>query len=119
MQNKADTKSHPSSRLAGLDLARLFALFGMVLVNFSIVMGAEGGTDSSATLSGFMEGKAAGTFVVLAGLGLGLSAARYGHSSNTKTILKRAAFLMVLGLLNSVIFPADILHYYAIYFYLV
>lgn len=111
------TQTSPrTSRLQGLDLARYLAFVGMVIVNFSIAMGAEGGTGLASLLTGALEGRAAATFVVLAGLGLGLSAAR-NTSRTAFTTLKRALFLLVIGLLNMLVFDADILHYYAFYFF--
>ncbi len=98
-------------RLEGLDLARFCAFVGMVLVNFRIVLIPE--ANQSAFVN-FFEGKAAALFVVLAGVGLGLAFAK--NKLSYTVILKRAAFLMILGLLNSLIFPADIIHYYAVYF---
>lgn len=108
--------THTSSRLEGLDLARFFALVGMVVVNFKIVMGATDGGVTLNQLTNALEGRAAATFVVLAGVGLGLSASRSDQAATVSVTLKRAAFLLVLGLLNSLIFDADILHYYAFYF---
>lgn len=105
-----------SSRLEGLDLARFLALVGMVLVNFKIVMGAESDGGLLGALVGSLEGRAAATFVVLAGVGLGLAAARSAHRQTVLVTMKRAAFLLVLGLVNSLIFDADIVHYYAFYF---
>jgi uncharacterized membrane protein YeiB len=102
-------------RLAGLDLARYLAFVGMVIVNFKIVMGAEGGSGFASYFMQLLEGRAAATFVVLAGLGLGLAHARSG-AANTRITLKRAAFLLAIGLVNMLIFDADILHYYAFYF---
>lgn len=104
-----------NSRLEGLDFARFLAFLGMVLVNFHIVMGEEGGAAWANAFLLIFEGKAAATFVMLAGIGLGF-ATRPGRNGFTSVILKRAAFLFVAGLLNSLIFPADILHYYAVYF---
>jgi len=108
--------SHSSNRLEGLDLARFVALVGMVVVNFKIVMGAENEDGVLDLLTGALEGRAAATFVVLAGIGLGLAAMRSDHAQTISVTLKRAMFLLVLGLLNSLVFPADILHYYAFYF---
>lgn len=68
------------------------------------------------TLTSLLEGRAAATFVVLAGLGLGLAAARSDYSQTVSVTLKRAVFLLVLGLLNALVFEADILYYYAFYF---
>ena len=104
-------------RLDGLDFARFLAFVGMVIVNFKIVMAAEardGGVLSALTAA--LEGRAAATFVVLAGVGLGLAALRSQHDRTVSVTLKRAVFLLVVGLLNALIFDADILHYYAFYF---
>ncbi len=117
----APANESTSKRLEGLDVARFLAFVGMVIVNFTIVMGAEGGEGSvggegiASLLSGALEGRAAATFVVLAGVGLGLSNQRSVVQTISIT-LTRALFLLVLGLLNMLIFDADILHYYAFYF---
>ncbi len=103
------------NRLEGLDLARFLAFVGMVIVNFKIAMGAEGGSGPLALLTGALEGRAAATFVVLAGIGLGLASAK-GMDQTISVTIKRAVFLLVIGLLNMTIFDADILHYYAFYF---
>lgn len=102
-------------RLDGLDLARYVAFVGMVIVNFKIAMGAETGTGVLNALTVALEGRAAATFVVLAGIGLGL-AAQSGLDQTISVTLRRALFLLVLGLVNMTVFDADILHYYAVYF---
>lgn len=104
-----------SNRLEGLDLARFLAFVGMVIVNFKIAMGAEGGSGVLNLLTTALEGRAAATFVVLAGIGLGLAYLKELAQTFSITI-KRAVFLLVIGLLNMLIFDADILHYYAFYF---
>ena len=70
-------------RLDGLDLARFLAFVGMVIVNFKIAMGADktnGGVLGQFTEA--LEGRAAATFVVLSGIGLGLAAVRSEQGSN-------------------------------------
>lgn len=104
-----------NNRLEGLDLARFLAFVGMVIVNFKIAMGAEGGSGVLDLLTTALEGRAAATFVVLAGIGLGLAGLKALDQTVSVTI-KRAVFLLVIGLLNVTIFDADILHYYAFYF---
>lgn len=99
-----------SQRLTGLDIARFAAFTGMVLVNFRIAAQVAPGADWASTLTNALEGRAAALFVVLAGIGFSLA------RMNTGTLVKRAAFLMALGLLNQTIFEADILHFYALYF---
>lgn len=104
-----------SPRLEGLDLARYVALVGMIAVNFRIAMGVDGAPGLFNALTAPLEGRAAATFVVLAGIGLGL-AGRHGTDRASLVTLKRAGFLLGLGLLNMTVFSADILHYYAFYF---
>lgn len=108
--------SNPSARLHGLDLARYLALAGMVAVNFCLALGVEEGPSLLSQLVGLLEGRAAATFVVLAGVGFTLAFA--GRQHPTPAILKRATFLFILGLINLLIFEADILHFYAAYFLL-
>ena len=105
----------PQSRLAGLDLARYLAFVGMVIVNFKIAMGADYDGGVLGLLSGALEGRAAATFVVLAGIGLGLAGSK-ALDLTISVSLRRAVFLLAIGLLNMLIFEADILHYYAFYF---
>lgn len=103
------------NRLDGLDLARYLAFVGMVIVNFKIAMGADGGDGFLSAATTALEGRAAATFVVLAGIGLGLAGLK-GMDQTISVTLKRAAFLLVIGLINMTIFDADILHFYAFYF---
>ncbi|MGF6417186.1 uncharacterized protein ABH900_000647 [Stenotrophomonas sp. AN71] len=104
-------------RLHGLDLARYLALAGMVLVNFRLAMAVEAGSDGwLATFFHLLEGKASATFVTLAGLGLVLATQRQRWMQASVQTWRRALFLLVLGVLNLTLFPADILHYYAVYF---
>ena len=116
-------KSPRTSRIPGYDLARALAVMGMVLVNFKVVMGAEkAGLSWLIWLVGCLDGRAAATFVVLAGVGLSLISQRVritqdlsGIAQNRKMLLKRALFLFVVGFLYTPIWPADILHFYGIY----
>lgn len=122
MVNEIQSK-HKLGRIAGLDLARFLAFFGMVLVNFKIVM-----LPANATLGGIgwfyalLEGRAAALFVILAGIGLGLTVkiARLNNNDGLGDFsfitLKRGLFLFAIGMVNALIFSADILHYYGIYF---
>jgi len=105
-----------SQRLDGLDLARFLAFVGMVIVNFDVVM-VSAELDSGMVASWF-QGRAAATFVVLAGLGLGLGSAKRTWRKSAVLTLKRSMFLLVFGLLNTLVFSADIIHYYALYFLL-
>ncbi len=106
-----------SERLIGLDIARYLAFVGMVLVNFDIVMshGVQSNEGFFNEFIGQLQGRASATFVVLAGIGLGLSSFKK-ESQTVNTIVKRSIFLLILGLLNMTFFEGDILHYYAFYF---
>ncbi len=108
-------------RILGFDFARGLAIIGMIIVNYKIVMSNE----TSGWLYEIMEmlsGKAAALFVVLAGIGMTLmyeSAKRKKDKEKIRQVkiglLKRAAFLFVLGLSYYFIWPADILHFYGLY----
>ena len=106
-----------AGRLEGLDLARYVALVGMVYVNFRLAMQPAA---AHPTWLGhafeLLEGKAAATFVVLAGIGLTL--ATRGLDCPAGWTIRRAGFLLAVGIVNLAIFPADIIHYYGVYFLL-
>ncbi|MCP4965821.1 MAG: DUF1624 domain-containing protein [bacterium] len=117
------TQPKTQGRILGLDIARAFAIVGMVIVNFNVVMSgdvvAPPWLDFVVTA---LEGRAAATFVVLAGIGasLGSRRAREGDDpaakASARTVLaKRALFLFVAGWLFFPIWPADILHFYGLY----
>jgi len=106
-----------TGRLEGLDLARYLALVGMVFVNFRLAMHPATAAPSWLRhVFDFLEGKAAATFVVLAGIGLTL--ATRGLDRAGAWTVRRAGFLLAVGLVNLAIFPADIIHYYGAYFLL-
>lgn len=108
-------------RIIGIDVARALAVIGMIIVNFKIVFG-ENGLNWVKSFASIFDGKAAATFVVLAGVGLALMAKKAIKNNDTaklKTtrvrITKRALFLFVVGVSYMPIWPADILHFYGIY----
>lgn len=108
-------------RIIGIDVARAFAVIGMIIVNFKVVFG-EHGDGWVKSLANLFDGKAAATFVVLAGVGLALmtnGAIRDNDerklNTSRKRISKRAIFLFVVGLSYIAIWPADILHFYGVY----
>jgi uncharacterized protein len=108
-------------RIIGIDVARALAVIGMIIVNFKVVFG-EKGHPWVTSFAGIFDGKAAATFVVLAGVGLALmtnSAINNRDKAKLKIarirIAKRALFLFILGISYITIWPADILHFYGIY----
>ena len=112
-----------TTRIAGFDFARGLAVLAMVVVNFEVVMGAkENGAAWLQWIVGLFEGRAAATFVVLAGVGISLMANKKPELSDLTTLrmsrnrlVKRALFLFVIGLAYTPFWPADILHYYGVY----
>lgn len=125
MTGESDTSEieQQSKRIVGLDIARAFAIIGMVIVNFKITMSAEtNGPQWLRSFAALFDGRAAATFVVLAGIGASLGSRRQRESDDTDvrrrarwTLAKRALFLFVVGWVFFPIWPADILHYYGIY----
>lgn len=115
--SQPNTTTLKHDRLSGVDLARSLALFAMIMVNFRLAMGVT--TSSSLTLLSIFEalqGRAAACFVILAGIGLQLGSAHLAQHDARRRLILRAIFLMVAGLLNLLVFPADIMHYYATFF---
>jgi uncharacterized protein len=127
LKDPQPTASAP--RIEGLDLARFLAFCGMVLVNYQLMMGHWDGDGVLFETIQHLHGRAAGTFVFLAGVGLGLNQKRKGDGSVFRVTLKRGVFLLGLGLLSHAgnhsvgegglklnPFPADILRFYGLYF---
>jgi uncharacterized membrane protein YeiB len=111
------------SRINGFDLARALALFGMVFVNFRLLMNASEGSSGLLWFATFMEGKAVAIFIVLAGVGLTLMYKRAKEKNPTTTIQNvratlfvRAILLIGIGFLLTPFWNADILHFYGFYF---
>ncbi|MCP4726925.1 MAG: DUF418 domain-containing protein [bacterium] len=109
-------------RILGYDLARALAVIGMVIVNFKVVMGATDGPGWLKFFAGLLEGRAAATFVILAGVGVSMLTKDARKSSDPVMIrlcrnklIKRAVLLFLIGLSYSALWPADILHFYGIY----
>ena len=112
-----------TGRIAGLDVARALALLGMILVHFDLVV--AGALKEPSWLSAAVEscqGRAAATFVVLAGIGGSLGSARARLSDDPAlrraarvSLLRRGLFLFVIGCLFMLMWPADILHSYGVW----
>ncbi|PTY38275.1 hypothetical protein BGP77_12685 [Saccharospirillum sp. MSK14-1] len=95
----------------------------MVVVNFRLVMGADHGRDWLLSLALLFEGRASALFVVLAGIGISLMTAHArGHAEfgvvrqQRRGVVRRGLLLFVVGSAYTAIWPADILHYYGLYF---
>jgi len=109
-------------RIAGYDIARSFALLGMIVVHFSLVMTADRSSPGwLVSLLGFLDGRAAATFVILAGVGVTLrsqpaaaNADPHAITHAQRTLICRGLFLLVVGFLNLRIWPGDILRVYGV-----
>ncbi len=106
-----------SERIAGYDFARSLAVFGLVVANFS---GNVGHADFH-WLYTFIQSGATATFILLAGVGVSLltqsvrsTNGTHGIADNRKPLIKRAAFLIVVGICCNLIWYADVLHLYGI-----
>jgi uncharacterized membrane protein YeiB len=93
----------------GLDAARGLAVLVMALVNFDVVLSMESRQPEwLRTFTDVFAGRAAATFVTLAGMGVVLLGER-------RVLLRRALFLGILGYGWYELWPGDILHFYAFY----
>jgi uncharacterized membrane protein YeiB len=111
------------NRLIGIDVARALALFGMVIVNFKLAMGADNGQPLLLDFTSLFEGRASALFVILAGVGIALLSKKALISGALEDIrkarislIKRALLLIVIGLAFTPIWEADILRFYGFYF---
>src|SRR4051794_16562163 len=109
-------------RVAGYDVARSLAVLGMMVVHFSLVLAADrSGPPWLAEVLGFLDGRAAATFVVLAGVGVTLLSRRAAADVDPQalagvraTLVRRGLFLLVVGFSNLCIWPGDILRVYGV-----
>src|SRR4051794_22600650 len=102
------------ARVAGYDVARGLAILGMVVVRFALVMAAPSAKGPAwlAWVLRQLDGRAAATFVVLAGAGVTLLASR--RAGVRAVLCRRAVFLLALGFLNLVVWQGDILRVYGV-----
>jgi len=105
----------PTGRLHGYDLARAFAIIGMVLINFPIFLAQTESGTPLAWLSNLHYGRAASLFVTLAGAGVALMSRGARPWIVRRTLLLRALFLVLLGSALLLVWRIDILHFYAFY----
>lgn len=110
-------------RIIGFDIARAFAIFGMVIVNFKIAQNAVTGNEFLLWFASLFEGRASALFVVLAGIGITFLTNKSDQSNDgslinksQKILIKRGFLLIAIGLAYTPIWPADILHFYGFYF---
>jgi uncharacterized protein len=109
-------------RILGYDVARSLAMLGMIVVHFGLVMAAGSARPAwSALIMHALDGRAAATFVILAGVGLTLRSRRAVAADDPralapvrKTLIRRGLFLLAFGFVNLLIWPGDILRVYGV-----
>jgi len=109
-------------RVVGYDIARALAILGMVVVHFSLVMADDHARPVwMAWVLALLDGRAAATFMILAGIGLTLLSRRsvlaqvpQGIAKTRQTLIRRGLFLLVLGFCNLAVWPGDILRVYGV-----
>lgn len=114
MENTTDA-TRANSRISGLDLARCLAFCGMVIVNYRVLSGwLLRGPEWLVSFADFFTGRAAATFVILAGAGMMLlyRARRDGSpSTSSGALAKHVVFLLVMAVgMIAVGFNADLAH---------
>ena len=94
----------------------------MIVVHFGLVMAADQTRPAwSVRIMHGLDGRAAATFVVLAGVGLTLRSPRAVAADDPRaiapvraTLVRRGLFLLAMGFVNLVIWPGDILRVYGV-----
>ena len=114
-----------NTRIAGYDFARSFALFGLVVANFSVNFEKTNFNLNQLVqtrLHFLMQGGAGAAFLVLGGIGISLLIQRvritnkaYGIADSRKRLIKRAASLLVVGICCNLIWQTRFLGFYSVY----
>jgi uncharacterized protein len=111
-------------RIAGFDIARAYAIFGMFIVNFNFSFGSiMAPTDAIGHFLNIFTGNSTAIFIICAGMGVSLMTNRPEYSQQEKAvlkdkILKRSLFLFILGLVLYNWWSGDILHFYGGYMHI-
>jgi uncharacterized membrane protein YeiB len=102
-------------RLDGLDVARALAILGMFCVHAVLVLSQPlAVAGASAFVFALCDGRAAALFVALAGIGVERFLASGDATEQARTLRRRALFLGVVGVLNLIVWPGDILRVYGV-----
>jgi uncharacterized protein len=116
--------SAATERIRGYDVARSLAILGMVVVHFSLVMAADPKSPRAlAIVLEWLDGRAAATFMMLAGVGMTLLARKAIASDDKhrlatlqRTLMLRGIALFALGCVNLTVWTGDILRVYGLTF---
>jgi non-ribosomal peptide synthetase-like protein len=105
----------PGQRYAFLDVARGLAVVGMIFMHCAPEEGSDAGASVASSvliwLSGFLHGKSAALFFVLAGVAWELQAQRSAHTAGRLSFLLRRAFTLATAgvLLHVLAWPTEVL----------
>ncbi len=112
---QATDDRRPGRRDDAIDVARAIAILGMFVIHAVLVLAvAYPRSGPLAFVLWVCDGRAAATFVTLAGFGVARLAARRATSNVDVTLRKRALILWAMGVLNLIIWPGDILRVYGV-----
>jgi uncharacterized protein len=101
-------------RIIGFDLARALAILGMLVEHCCQVFGPKAPVGFGAIFLRFTDGRASAVFVVLAGAGVSLLGRGHDRAEVRATLFRRGSLLFLLGMLNRMIYPGDILRLFGV-----
>jgi len=112
---QATDDRRPGRRDDAIDVARAVAILGMFVIHAVLVLSVTYPRSGPlAFVLWVCDGRAAATFVTLAGFGVARLAAKHPIANADITLRKRAVILWTMGVLNLIIWPGDILRVYGV-----
>jgi uncharacterized protein len=103
-----------TARVVGYDVARALAICSMMLDHCSQALGPRATAGWGMRVLEFLDGRASATFIVLAGVGVTLLGRRKTPTELRRTLLRRGALLLVIGLFNQAIWAGDVLRVFGV-----
>jgi uncharacterized protein len=111
----ATSTSNAPRRDDAIDVVRALAILGMFVIHAVLVLAAAFPLSGpTAFVLWLCDGRAAATFVTLAGFGVARLVAKTPPALVRRTLRMRALMLWGLGILNLTIWPGDILRLYGV-----
>lgn len=104
-----------TTRDSSVDAVRAMAILGMFVIHAVLVLASTYPTSGfEAAVLWIVDGRAAATFVTLAGFGVATLWKKLPDAERDAVLRKRALILWTAGVLNLIIWPGDILRLYGI-----
>lgn len=98
-----------------IDVARAIAILGMFVIHAVLVLSTAVPTTGFTGFALWLcDGRAAATFVTLAGFGVARLASRADSATGARLLRRRALVLWIMGVVNLVVWPGDILRVYGV-----